>query len=96
MTTKSNKDDEYQFSKAELNDFKQFWESPVGEKYKAKIKRTKEQLLEAAMGTPDKDYVFRTVCIANGLESIILDIEATIQNVNKTNKEDKPQKDTSD
>lgn len=91
MDTESNKD-EYQFSKAELADFKRFWESEVGEKYKGKIERTKTQLLEAAMGTADKDYIFRSVCIANGLESILLDIKATIANVNKTNKEEKTAK----
>lgn len=84
-----SKDNEFQFSKAELADFKRFWEGEVGEKYKKKIERTKTQLLEAAMGTADKDYVFRSVCIANGLESILLDIKATIANVDKTNEEEK-------
>lgn len=88
MDTES-KDNEFQFSKAELADFKRFWEGEVGEKYKKKIERTKTQLLEAAMGTADKDYVFRSVCIANGLESILLDIKATIANVDKTNEEEK-------
>ena len=88
MDTES-KDNEFQFSKAELADFKRFWEGEVGEKYKEKIERTKTQLLEAAMGTADKDYVFRSVCIANGLESILLDIKATIANVDKTNEEEK-------
>lgn len=92
MDTKSN-NDEYQFSKAELADFKRFWEGEVGEKYKKKIERTKTQLLEAAMGTADRDYAFRSVCIANGLESILLDIKATIANVDKTNKEEKIAKD---
>lgn len=87
MDTKSNNTDEYQFSDAELADFRRFWQSEVGEKYKAKIERTKQQLLEAAMGTADKDYVFRSVGIANGLESILLDIKATIENVNKKDKE---------
>lgn len=85
---------DYKFSKAELADFKRFWEGDVGKKYLKKIKETKKQLLEAAMGTPDRDYVFRSVCIANGLESVLLDIKATIQNVDKTEKEVKPAKDT--
>lgn len=71
---------DYKFNKAELADFKRFWESEVGEKYKKKIEETKKQLLEAAMGTADKDYVLRSVYIANGLESILLDIKATIAN----------------
>ena len=86
MATKSN-NDEYQLNKAELEEFKNFWEGATGEKYKKKMERTKDQLLEAAMGTPDKDYVFRSVCIANGLESILLDIKATIAS---TKKEEKP------
>lgn len=95
MDTKSNKEDEYTFSTAELADFKRFWEGEVGEKYKKKIERTKEQLLETAMGSVDKDYIVRSVCIANGLESILLDIKATIQNVNeKAKEEQKATKDT--
>lgn len=84
---------DYKFNKAELADFKRFWESEVGQKYLKKIKRTKKQLLEAAMGTADKDYVFRSVCIANGLESILIDIKATIEDVTKEAKETKPAKD---
>lgn len=84
---------DYQFSKAELADFKRFWESEVGIKYKKKIEETKKQLLEAAMGSVETDYICRSVAIANGLESILLDIKATIENVNKENKEAKPQKD---
>lgn len=94
MSTKSNEENEYKFSTAELADFKRFWESEVGEKYKGKIKRTKEQLLEAAMGSVDKDYVLRSVCIANGLESILLDIKATIENVKNKERKEKPQEDT--
>lgn len=85
---------DYKFSKAELADFKRFWDSEVGKKYIKKIEETKKQLLEAAMGTPDKDYAFRSVCIANGLESVLLDIKATIANVNKEAKENKTAKDT--
>lgn len=81
---------DYKFSKAELADFKRFWESEVGKKYIKKIEETKNQLLNAAMGTADKDYVFRSVSIANGLESVLLDIKATISDVNKQEKEEKP------
>ena len=71
---------DYKFNKAELADFKRFWESEIGVKYRKKIERTKEQLLEAAMGSPDKDYSLRSVYIANGLDSILLDIKSTIEN----------------
>ena len=83
---------DFKFSKAELADFKRFWASEVGEKYKKKIERTKEQLLEAAMGSPDKDYALRSVYIANGLESVLLDIKATIEN-NREKKGGKPKTD---
>lgn len=83
---------DYKFNEAELADFKRFWESDVGKKYLKKIKETKKQLLEAAMGSVDRDYVFRSTAIANGLESILLDIKATIDNKNKEDK--KTAKDT--
>jgi hypothetical protein len=83
---------DYKFSEAELADFKRFWESDAGKKYLKKIKETKKQLLEAAMGSVDRDYVFRSTAIANGLESVLLDIKATIENKNEEDK--KTAKDT--
>ena len=83
---------DYKFNDAELADFKRFWESEVGKKYLKKITETKKQLLEAAMGSVDRDYVFRSTAIANGLESVLLDIKATIENKNKEDK--KTAKDT--
>lgn len=83
---------DYKFNEAELADFKRFWESEAGKKYLKKIKETKKQLLEAAMGSVDRDYVFRSTAIANGLESVLLDIKATIENKNEEDK--KTAKDT--
>ena len=84
---------DYKFNKAELADFKRFWEGQIGQKYIKKIEETKKQLLEAAMSTPDKDYVFRSVCIANGLESVLLDIKAVIASIDNDKKKEAPQKD---
>lgn len=83
---------DYKFNEAELADFKRFWESDAGKKYLKKIKETKKQLLEAAMGSVDRDYIFRSTAIANGLESVLLDIKATIENKNEEDK--KTAKDT--
>jgi hypothetical protein len=44
------------------------------------------------MGSVDRDYVFRSTAIANGLESVLLDIKATIENKNEEDK--KTTKDT--
>ena len=74
---------DYKFNKAELADFKRFWESEVGKKYRRKMEETKKQLLDAAMGSVDKDYVFRSTAIANGFQSVLQDIDATINNVNQ-------------
>ena len=67
------------FDKAELAEFKQFWEGDVGKKYLKKIKDTKEQLLDAAMGSMDNDYILRSTAIANGFQSVIIDIESMIK-----------------
>lgn len=69
---------DYKFSKTELADFKRFWESEVGKKYIDKMNRTKDQLLEAAMGAPDRDGSAYYSHIANGVGSIIKDIDALI------------------
>lgn len=71
---------DYKFSKAELADFKRFWEGEVGQKYIKKMQETKKQLLEAAMGSVDRDYVYRSTAIANGFESVLQDIDALIKN----------------
>lgn len=71
---------DYKFSKAEVADFTRFWQSDVGKKYIKKMKETKKQLLEAAMGSLDRDYVFRSTAIANGFDSVLRDIEAIINN----------------
>lgn len=94
MDTKSNKEDEFKFSKDELAEFKLFWEGKVGKKYRAKIERTKEQLLDAAMGTPEQDETIRYAHIANGLRSVLDDIDAIIDTANNGDKEDSTAKDT--
>lgn len=83
---------DYKFSKEETADFKRFWESEVGKKYMKKLETTKEQLLDASMGSVDKDYVYRSTAIANGIHSIILDIKAITDNKSKEDK--KTAKDT--
>lgn len=80
MATNSKDEREFVFTRDEMADFKRFWESTTGEKYKAKIERTKDQLLEAAMGTQDRDSVFRYASIANGFQSVLDDIKAIIDN----------------
>lgn len=80
MATKGSKEEKgYIFTREELADFKRFWESEVGKKYMKKIKDTKEQLLDAAMGSVDESYVFRSTGIANGFQSVIIDIESMIR-----------------
>lgn len=83
---------DYKFNKEETADFKRFWESEVGKKYMKKLETTKEQLLDASMGSVDKDYVYRSTAIANGIHSIILDIKAITDNKSKEDK--KTAKDT--
>lgn len=77
---------DYKFSKAEIADFKRFWEGDVGKKYIKKMEETKKQLLEAAMGSVDRDYVYRSTAIANGFESVLQDIKAIIENTEKEGK----------
>jgi hypothetical protein len=69
---------DYKFNKENIAEFKRFWESETGKKYLKKIEETKDQLLDASMGSVDKDYVYRSTAIANGIHSIILDIKAII------------------
>lgn len=83
---------EYKFNKAELADFKRFWESSAGEKYIKKMKETKDQLLQAAMGTPVAEQSMYHAAVANGFESVLNDIEATIKTATDGAKEKKTAK----
>ena len=71
----NSKDKKYEFTKPELTEFKKFWQGEVGQKYMKKMKDTKEQLLDAAMGSTDNDYILRATAIANGFQSVIMDVE---------------------
>ena len=88
MPTNKTTDEQYVFTEAELADFKRFWQSEVGEKYMKKMKDTKDSLLDAAMGSMDNDYILRATAIANGFQSVIVDIESIIKaHDDKTKKE---------
>lgn len=83
---------DYKFNKAELADFKRFWEGEVGKKYIRKMEETKKQLLEAAMGTPAAEQSMYHAAVANGFDSVLRDIEATIKTAEEENKEVKTAK----
>jgi hypothetical protein len=85
-------DTDYKFNKAELADFKRFWEGEVGQKYIKKMKETKDQLLQAAMQTPDGERCMYHAAVANGFESVLRDIEATIKAADEQAKEGKTAK----
>lgn len=81
---------DFKFNKTELVEFKRFWEGDIGKKYIDKMKRTKEQLLEAAMGSMDRDGSASYAHIANGFDSVLKDIEALIKTADE--KEEKTAK----
>lgn len=97
MEQTDSSENEYKFSAAELADFKRFWHSKVGQKYMKKMKDTKDQLLDAAMGSMDNDYILRSTAIANGFQSVIVDVETIIKakdDLDKANKEKEAKKET--
>lgn len=63
------------WSKDEKDQLRAFWKSEIGEKYKKRIKDSQQELINFAMGTPDKDASLRCINIANGYESVLLDID---------------------
>lgn len=82
---------DYKFSKADLAEFKKFWESETGKKYIKKMEETKDQLLQSAMGTPIPEQSMYHAAIANGFDSILKDIDMTIKGYDEGNKkENKP------
>ena len=89
MATNNSKEEAtYVFTKAELADFKRFWNSEVGQKYMKKMEDTKQQLLDAAMGSLDTDYILRSTAIANGFQSVIVDIKSIINAVDTNEKKE--------
>lgn len=75
------------WSKDEMSELKRFWEGEVGKKYIKRMKDTKKQLLQAAMGSTTPDNAFRYAAIANGFDSVLQDIDAVVNEVNKEKKE---------
>ncbi|MBO7720108.1 hypothetical protein J6S35_00515 [Candidatus Saccharibacteria bacterium] len=67
------------WSKDEMAELKKFWEGKIGKKYIQRMEDTKKQLLQAAMGSTDRDSAFRYAAIANGFDSVLQDIEAVVK-----------------
>ena len=70
-----NLPEEKQWSEDEKAEFRKFWDSPIGQKYIQRIKDSKEGELDICMGVNDPEIVCRHAGIANGFNSILLDIE---------------------
>ena len=71
------------WSKEEMAELRKFWKGDIGKKYIKRIEDTRKQLLQAAMGTNNRDEAFRFASIANGFDSILQDIEALIKSEEK-------------
>ena len=85
--------DKFAFDEAELADFKRFWEGDIGKKYIEKMKYLKDQMIDRAMGSYDRDGAAFFAHIANGVDTVINDIDRVI-NANSENKEAKAKKST--
>ena len=66
------------WSKEEITELKKFWVSPVGKKYIKRMEDTKEQLLQLAMTSMSPDDCFKNASIANGFDSVLLDIDSVV------------------
>jgi hypothetical protein len=71
------------WSKEEMAELKKFWQGEIGKKYIKRMKDTKKQLLQAAMGSTEPNAAFRYAAIANGFDSVLQDIDAVINEVDK-------------
>lgn len=79
------------WSKEEVAELRKFWKGEIGKKYIKRMEDTRKQLLQAAMGTNNRDEAFRFASIANGFDSVLQDIEAVI-NAEKEKKEEAAKK----
>lgn len=75
------------WSKEEMVELKKFWQGEIGKKYIKRMKDTKKQLLQAVMGSTEPNAAFRYAAIANGFDSVLQDIDAVINEVNKKKEE---------
>ena len=66
---------EKQWSEDERAEFRKFWDSKIGQKYLQRIKDTKEEALNYCMGTTEPDAINHYAGMANGFNSLLLDIE---------------------
>ena len=81
------------WSKAELEDWKKFWESEMGQRALEKMRNIKQQLIDASMSQADVNSIAAYVGRAAGIEMVIEDIEAGFDALAKlTEKEEKTAK----
>lgn len=71
------------WSKEEMKELRDFWKGDIGKKYIKRMEDTKKQLLQAAMGSVNRDEVCRYTAIATGFDSVLQDIEAVIDSTKK-------------
>lgn len=71
------------WSKEEMSELKNFWTGEIGKKYIKRMEDTKKQLLQAAMGSRTGEEALRYASIANGFDSVLQDIDAVVNEVDK-------------
>lgn len=82
-----------EWSKAELNEWKKFWESDMGGKALEKMNQIREMLYLASMNARTTDEAGIMIARAAGITMVLDDIQVGIQAAEKENeKEDKKAK----
>lgn len=66
---------EKKWSKTDKQELKKVFETEIAKRYLERLKDSKDELLKASMGSISRDEAFRYSCIANGVYSVLQDIE---------------------
>ena len=66
---------EKKWTKADKQELKKVFETEIAKRYLKRLKDSKDELLKASMGSINPDEAFRYSCIANGVYSVLEDIE---------------------
>ena len=85
--------DNQSWDKAKLEDWKNFWESEIGQEAIARMQNLKEQCFTFAMNPADPNQVAYYVGRAGGIDLVLQDINSGFVALEElTKKEEKPQK----
>lgn len=89
-----NNEKQQPWSKAELEEWKKFWESEMGQRALEKMRNIKQQLVDTSMTQQDEGAIAAYIGRAAGIEIVLEDIQAGFDALTKITEKEEEEKKT--